>query len=486
MTRNFFKDLLRYLPAYVVPALVGFISIPIITRLFEPGEYGHYSLVISAVNISLVIIGWISIPIIRFHPAYARDNRLGEFYITVLAMTVISIAIISFAFFGILFSYKSNISKSLYSLMQIGILVFILSACFCVLLEFFRANRQIGLYSFFDVWKSISAIGFGISLIIIFRFGIHGLLWGSILGLVIALPFIWILSAGKANYSLKDFSIPLTLDLAKYGFPLAVGNLAAWILSLSDRYVLQFFRTSQEVGIYSASYGISERSVMLIATLFSVTSGSTVYNTWEEDGLEKTQEFITMTTRYYLLASIPAVVGLSVISKPLVAIMTGKLYHEGFTIIPFVVVGGFFLGLQQRFQPGLNFYSKTNLIMLATVVSGLFNLLLNLFFIPRYGYIAAAISTLFSYGLFLLLIIVFSRRFFIWAFPFGSLIKATWAAAIMGIFLYYMSKSLASLALLNLLLLLFFGGLIYISFLFLLNEFQPKEIAFVKKLFNKS
>jgi O-antigen/teichoic acid export membrane protein len=40
--------------------------------------------------------------------------------------------------------------------------------------------------------------------------------------------------------------------------------------------------------------------------------------------------------------------------------------------------------------------------MIASVVAGLFNIILNYVFIPRFGYIAAAYTTLFCYGVFTL------------------------------------------------------------------------------------
>lgn len=36
MSRDFLKDMVRYLPAQMAPAIVGFISMPVITRLFPP------------------------------------------------------------------------------------------------------------------------------------------------------------------------------------------------------------------------------------------------------------------------------------------------------------------------------------------------------------------------------------------------------------------------------------------------------------------
>lgn len=476
MTGSLFKDMVKYLPGQIVPGVVGFISIPIITRLFAPGEYGNYVLVISTVSVFSAIVGWISLPIKRFYPAYERDKNLDEFYETVLKMTLISISVLSLLLSSALLLLRSHISPRLYPLIYIGVPVFILASCFEVLLQFLRAKRQISRYSGFMIWKSATAISFGIMLVIIFHFGIDGLLWGSVLGLVISLPFLWRISLGKVSLNAKSISTPLVSEMARYGFPLVIGNLAAWILSLSDRYVLEFFRGSQEVGIYSGSYSISEHSVMLLATLFALTSGSMVYNIWEKEGEKESQEFMSKLTKYYLLICIPAVVGLSALAKPLIETLTGQEYHGGYKIIPLVASGAFFLGLQQGFHPGINFYKKTHFIMFSIIVSGLFNLGLNFLLVPRYGYIAAAVTTLLSYAFLLVLVIFLSRRFFVWEFPFKSLAKAICASSVMGIAVYHIGNSLTSSTVSNLILGIAVGVMVYFLMLFLLREFKPSEI----------
>jgi len=476
MKANPFKDMVKYLPGQIVPGIVGFVSIPIITRLFAPGDYGDYVLVISTVSVFSAIAGWLSMPIKRFYPAYERDKRLDQFYGTVLKMTFVSIPVLSLLFLGAPLLLKSHISPALYSLMYIGVLVFALRSCLGILAEFVRVRRQIGWYSGFQVWKSVTTASFGILLVIIFDFGIDGLLWGSILSLVIAFPFLWRISLGKVSLDAKGISTPLVSEMARYGFPLMIGNLAAWILSLSDRYVLEFLRGSQEVGIYSVSYRISEHSIMLLSALFALTSGSIVYNIWEKEGQKKSQEFMSKLTRYYLLVGIPAVVGLSVLTKPLITTLAGQEYHAGHKIIPLIALGAFFLGLQQRFQPGIHFHKKTHSIMLCIIVSGLFNLGLNFLFIPKYGYMAAAVTTLLSYSFLLILVILVSRRFLAWQFPFKSLAKAMCASSVMGVVVYHVGNSLTSSTSLNSILGVVFGVVIYSLMLFSLREFELSEI----------
>jgi len=480
--KKLFKDMAGYFPTLIIPGILSFITIPIVTRLFTPEIYGNYVLVVSTVSILSIIIGWISISIIRFYPTYERDLKLNEFYTTIIKLSFISIIAVYLIFLaGIIFT-KSRITTDIYRLMHIGSLVFILSTCFGILLNFLRAKRQVSWYAGFCIWRNVTGLGFGIALIMFFHYGIEGLLWGSILSIALALPLLWKIAVKKSQTIRKGISIPLTFELVKYGFPLAIGNLASWILSLSDRYVLGFFRGSYEVGIYSASYGISEKSIGLIVSLFQIASGAIIWHIWEKKEKKASQEFISKLTRYYLIFCLPAVIGLSVMSKLVISIVTAPQYHEGYRIIPLVTLSAFFLGLTQRFGVGFCYYKKTYLITFCLITSGLINVVLNFLLVPKYGYIAAAWTTLISYVFFLVLQVLLSRRFFIWEFPFKSLEKSVCASGVMGIVVYYIGNSLTSSNLLNLILGIVVGVVVYLIMLFLLREFKSSEIQAVLDL----
>jgi len=311
---------------------------------------------------------------------------------------------------------------------------------------------------------------------VIFHYGVEGLLWGSILSTVIALPLLWKIAIERSPARTKGISIPLTSEMAKYGFPLVVVNLATWILNLSDRYILEFFRGSYEIGIYSASYGIAEKSIFLIVSLFQLPVVPIAMHIWEDKGEKPSQEFTSRSTRYYLIFCLPAVVGLSMLAKPVVGILTASDYHVGYRIIPLVALSAFFLGLTQRFGIGLCYYNKTYLISFATVTSGLLNIGLNLLFVPKYGYTAAAVTTFVSYAFFLILQIIISRRYFVWAFPFKSLAKVVVASAVMGVIVYFVGNSLTSSVPINLVLSISIGVIAYSLMLLLLREFRPNEI----------
>ncbi|MCD6232856.1 polysaccharide biosynthesis C-terminal domain-containing protein [bacterium] len=270
--------------------------------------------------------------------------------------------------------------------------------------------------------------------------------------------------------------------MAAYGFPLVIGNLAAWILSLSDRYVLEFFRGAQEVGIYSASYAIGEKSILLLTSLFLLTAGPIGMNVWEKRGKKDSQRFLNKVTRYFLIVCLPAIIGISVLAKPIIDIFTAQEYFGGYRILPLIAFSIFFLGLSQRFGMGLTFYKKTIYSMWVLIIGGGVNLGLNFVFIPKYGYFGVAITTLIGYIIILLLMIYFSRKFFVWPFPFKTLGKCSTASLIMGVGAYLLVNNLHFSTFVNLILGILAGIIIYSICIFLFKEVLPEEKEMLKQL----
>ncbi len=483
MIKELLKDIVKYFPSYVVPAIVGIIAVPIVTRLFPPADYGNYVLVLATVSIlSAIASAWINASIIRFFSEYKQSSRLEELYSTTIKLTLLSVITISLIFGCVLFIAQRHLSANLYSLMRIGILVFIVTSCSQIMLGFLRAKRQVTWYSFFTIWHNVAGIGLGIVFVIVFGYSVDGLLWGAFLSVAIALPLLWKMSVGKLSFSVGSIYSPMSLEIAKYGFPVIAVNLASWVLSLSDRYILQFFKGSREVGIYSVSYAISEQTIFMIASLFMLASAPIGFSIWESQGAEASREFLHKLSRYYILIGLPAAVGLSVLAKPIISVLAAPAYFPGYKIIPLVAFGAFLVGIVHRFSEALTLYKKTDILMYCILGSALLNIILNFLFIPKYGYMAAAATTFIAYAVDLTARIILSRQFIKWKFPFKSLGKIACASAVMAAVVYPVGNSLTSSVLINLVSGIAAGIVVYILALFLLREPQKEEIQELTKL----
>lgn len=486
MTRELFKDMAKYVPVQIVPAIVGLVSIPIITSLFNPEEYGNYILVIATVSLLSLIPGsLLGDSSVRFFSAYKNQSKLGLFYNTLIKMTAVCVISIAIMFFSILQVAKSNISSNLYYLMSIGIFLFVGGSLFAVLLCLLNAEQKAIAYSCFDIWRVGAGLAFGVALVFLLGRGVDGLLWGSIGALAIAIPLLYYVAIGKMPTKKNAFSKSIATEMTKYGGPLIIVNLAGWILSLSDRYILQLYWGSYEIGLYSASYAVSEKTLMMLTSLFMLAGYPQIVSIWESKGKDATQDFVGELTRYYLLAAFPVALGLSVLSRPVISIFTAPDYYEGYKIVPLVAFGVFLLGLQWWAQIGLALYKRTNIIMYSILGAGLLNIGLNILIVPKYSYIGAAVTTLLSYAFLLAVMLCVSKKYFVWSFPFKSLGKVATALTVMAVIVYPIGNSMTSSSLINLILGIGIGMIVYFLMLLILRELQKEEIEALLKCKSK-
>jgi O-antigen/teichoic acid export membrane protein len=467
MLRELFADLSKYLPSMVVPAIVGMIALPTLTHLFTPDMYGNYTIAMSTVSIlSIISTGWLNNSLARFFPLYKKRSEISTFRGTVLKLSIISIISTLLCCVITIYFVKHRVSFGLYSFLGIGIILFAMNSFFTLFIAMLRAERKASWYSIFVVWHSISGFCIAIILIIFFDFSIEGMLWGMTISILLSLPIL--LKAVFENTSLTAGRVlsPISLEMAKYGAPATAIGLLTWVLSIGDRYILEIFRGSLEVGIYSASYAISEKTVLFVVSLFFLAANPIAFRVWEMKGLKQSQNIVENLATYYMLLAAPMVIGVSVLSDPIVNILTGADYHSGYVIIPIVAVGGFFLGVANIFSLGLGFHKRTDILMVCYLFGGLLNIVLNLLFVPKYGFVIAAWTTFASYVCMCLFVILFSRSYFRWRFPFLSLAKIGGASVIMGITILIVLKTTSFSRVVDLILngclgVVVYGGLVY-------------------------
>lgn len=427
------KDILTFLPSKVALALVGFVTIPLITRLFEPREYGNYILAMGLVRVMQLTAAWLSATIVRFYPEYEVKQALPELCGTIARMSLVWLTTVAVVYAGILLLMGNHIDGELRHLFWLSLPLFLGAASFDTLLEFLRARRKLATYSSFVIWRAIAAPAMGIFMAVGWLHTVDALMYGAILCLGVTMPVMWKGAWGGVAVERGRLSWGLAKELTCYGVPSLVADLSAWVMTLSDRYMLGHFRNSAEVGIYAASFSLSEYSLSMIASLVGLTSGSIVFHLWEKEGEAQAKAFMTHMARYLLIVSVPAVVGLSLLAEPIISLITAKQYHAGYKIVPFVVAGAFFLGLQQRYHAGINIVRKNHLLMISILTGASLNVGLNWVFIPHYGYFAAAGAMTVSNIVLFVMVGVLSRRHLVWAFPFATLFRTCLAALLMGV-----------------------------------------------------
>jgi O-antigen/teichoic acid export membrane protein len=487
--RTFSKQLLTYLPSRLLPALTSFILTPLVTRLFEPAEFGYWALAVGASDLLYAFAcSGIGAGVVRFFEAFRVKAQVHAF-LTSLAVSLglailptCGISLLVLAFF------KGEILPALYPLLQIGILIFAFQSVFNILSNMMVAQERSAAFTAFQLLNRYGGIAVGLSFVLAFGLRVEGLLWGTLLVLALCIPFMVRASLKGLDFRAQPGKAVHLHTLWSYGFPLAVGNTAMWGLRLSDRYLIGLFRPEHEVGLYSAAYNLSGKSIEIVAAMFGLSTFPILVKIWENEGRQATEKALAQFTRLYLILGIPVSAGISLFSSPFLSLFAAEGYHEGYRVVGPVAFSAFTWQLALIAGYGLLVRQKTRAIAANQILAALVNLGLNLVLIPRYGFVIGGITTLTGYLVLFILQGYSSRRYLTWHFPFNSLRNVLIATLLMGVmanWFYGLSGSPLELRPGYLLLSILLGMLVYFGALGLLGEMNEVEKEITARFFRR-
>lgn len=470
---NLLVDLLKYAPSVLLPRLTGLITVPIVTRLFAPEIYGKYALAIAVISLLSAMSSGFGAALIRFLPANeGSDQDRSRFLSTLFILTGISVVIISLISFLALELVATGMQKDLIYLVEIGLISYALNVAFLIFTNFLRSRRKAGTYSILQLLQGYGSLGIGLLLVITLGMGIQGLLWGTIIatGMVSVLCSFYLY---KDIYNVQfHYSGKLAKELLKFSILVSIGNVVYWVLSLSDRWMIELMRGSREVGLYDISYSITGKTMYILIGAFSLSLQPLITSIWEKEGKEKTENIIGKTTQLYLLFAVPMAVGLSVIAKPLVRLISTTEYEEGYIVVPFVALSMLLYGLSDIIGRAFVLNNRPDIETRNFFVAAMINVILNLIFIPRIGYFAAGIASCIGYVVLLSMHTWSSKKYIKWIFPWNTVRNILIASIMMTLAIFCMLYVFPNLGdLWRILLSTLVGSTIYFITLIIKKEF---------------
>ncbi len=182
--------------------------------------------------------------------------------------------------------------------------------------------------------------------------------------------------------------------LLKDSWPLLLSGMAVVIYMKIDQIMLGEMKGDGAVGIFSAAARISE--VWYFIPMAIVASVSPAIIAAKQDCemkyLQRTQQLFDFLVLLSLLMAIPISIG----SNFIIEILYGKLYADAATVLSIHAWTSVFVCLGVASSQNLLAENRQTIAMQRTFAGLIVNVLLNLFLIPSYGAIGAAISTIAS------------------------------------------------------------------------------------------
>ena len=460
----------------VLIALSSLILLPIVTKSFTINDYGTFVIINTTISLipALASLG-LPYTMVRFLSAEKDKEKIKEDFYSISGIVLVSSFIIS----ALLFLLSKNVAAVLFNgdvnlAMLVSVIVFL--ACInALLLNFFRTFQQMRRYSLILVVQTYLGV-FLISYFAINGFGIFyaalGILIANIFSFFIMIIFI---------ISNIGFKIPKFKNMREYlsfGLPTLPANLSSWIVDSSDRYVIGILLGSAFVGYYSPGYTLGNLLVMVLAP-FSILLPSVLPRYYEENNTEKVRIYLKYSIKYFLLISIPAAFGLSILSKPILLILTTPaIALNGYLVTPFVATSAVLFGFYAIAGNILILEKRTKIMGSIWLIAAVLNLSLNIIFVPYFGILGAAAITLIAYLAAFILTILYSSKFFKFDFDLNFIVKSLIASLVMSGIIVYLNPY----GILNVIIAVVIGAVVYIVLLLIFKGIQKDEFQFFREL----
>ena len=459
--------------------LSGLILIPILTKTLPIEEYGTYVQITVTINLipGMVMLG-LPYTMVRFLAAVKSREEIREGYYSIMGITIVTAGVTSIALFILAEPIATTLFDNQVAATQILAAIVFLECMNGLQFNYFRTFQQIKRYSgltFFKTCLQLVLVG----ALVLAGYGILG----ATVGLFVT-DLVLFLIMGILIISEIGVVIPRFRNLREYlsfGLPTVPGNLSSWVVNSSDRYVIALFLGTAYVGYYSPGYTLGNVVSMFIAPL-SFMLPAVLSKYYDDDNLSDVKTVLSYSMKYFLALAIPSVVGLSLLSKPLLTILsTPEIADQGYLITPFLALGGLLFGLYAIITQILVLEKKTGITGTIWIVAAVLNLGLNIIFVPRIGILGAAATTLVVYSLAFILSVYYSFKYLAFPVDGSFILKCLVAAAIMGVVVVIGGAQMSG-GLVGIILLVGISALVYGAGLFILKGFKKEEIHFFRGL----
>ena len=383
-----------YTVSIVATKAILVLTTPIFTRIMTQQDYGitatftsWYTLLLTFCSLNLTY----SIGRAKLDYTERLDQYVGCMQVLSLIMSLI------FAVTGTIFcSQLSNLLDLPKNIVLILAVYLVFAPTIALYQAKFKYQYRYKENIFISLYTTVVSVLCSIGLLFVFP---EERYLGRIIGIVF--PTI-LLSIALWWNAFRKHNVVANWEFTKYGLlislPLVLNSVSLSILVQSDRVVITKVCGTESTAVYTIAYQLS-----ILVSLILDSIGQ-AWLPWFHDSYKK-RDFIKIRKNLNPLILLGCYLGIGCIAVAPEAmwILGGEDYLSGKWVVAPIVLGlvcKFIYGNYEHIELHLK---KTTYIGMGTVIAATLNIILNVIFIPKYGFIAAGYTTFFSY--FVLMII---------------------------------------------------------------------------------
>jgi len=226
---------------------------------------------------------------------------------------------------------------------------------------------------------------------------------GSASTLIMLLPYIIIKK--------PVFDRAIWTRLLNYSFPLLITGLSGSINDTLDKVILRRM-TGEETGLATVGvYGAGYKIAVLMALFIQMFRFAAEPFFFERAKYENAKETYSFVMKYFIIIMLLVYIGINLYISG-IQLIIDKDFREAITVVPIVAMGYLFYGIYINHSIWYKLNDLTRFGIYITLIGAIITILINVIFIPVYGYMASAWAHVASYGSMIIMSFSFAEKRF--------------------------------------------------------------------------
>ena len=181
-------------------------------------------------------------------------------------------------------------------------------------------------------------------------------------------------------------------EMLSYSLPLVLSGLATQLLTKADTLMVGYFQTNVDVAYYEAAFPLAT-GLQLFLGAFGFLYFPLISRLDSEDRMGEVNSMYQLTTKWVYLLTFPVFLLLFAFSSDVLRIVLRPEYTAAGLALSILSIGYFTQAAAGRCIETLSAFGRTRMIFLINGSSFLLNFGLNIFLIPRYSFLGAAVAS---------------------------------------------------------------------------------------------
>jgi O-antigen/teichoic acid export membrane protein len=401
--------------------LVGFALLPLYTSYLTPADYGlitMLSLTSEVVNIVMTVGPSLGIP--RFYLT-STDDAYRRRLVSSALLTQLGLATVGMLIFMALATPIQNIllnGLGSPTLVRLAALNYLLTVLPQVPELYLQINERPRAVAGLVLSRVVLQLVLNVLFVAVFQLGPLGILLSTTIAFsVTTVPVsIWLLKQTGVHYTW-----PIVGELRRFGFPLQISAVGAFILSFGDRFFLEHYHDLAVVGVYGFAYQFGFALIALTSVPYSKAWNVRRYQFVDHPKSQRDQQygrgFLVLTSILVIVAT-----AMATLAEPIVRTMArNEAFYPAARLIPIVVAAYVFASWKDVVYFGIAVSKRTWFAAVETWLSAALMLVLYWALIPTWGAGGAAIATLIGLAFRFFVVFAISQRLwpvdYEWRFP---------------------------------------------------------------------